>query len=127
MEIIVLVVIWLLAAFSASEHELGFAVFLVFASLGGIAWRWRGKIDELRKTVERDANATDGLRTEVKNLTQELRLLKAKFESGIQSVPIPTEQGPAAARTTASEVFPKLSPAIPESAQDVPKVVPAQL
>ena len=124
MEIIVLVVVWLIAAFSASENEVGFALFLVFASLGWIVWRWRGKTATLAETIERNAEVTDGLRAELKNLTLELRQLKASLD-GTQPSPIGSEQSPVVARQVPAVPSPTLGQAAAaKRAEDAPKAAP---
>ncbi|HWC17699.1 MAG TPA: DUF2339 domain-containing protein, partial [Terriglobales bacterium] len=127
MEIIVLVVIWLIATLSASEHDFGVALFLVFASLAALAWRWRAKVNELSQTIEKDAKVTDGLKAEIKSLTQELRLLRTKIESG--KSPEPLAQHPSiAAPKLVAETPPTLNqaaaPSRPVPAAPKP-VVPA--
>src|SRR5689334_6467124 len=128
MEIIVLILVWLVATFSASENEFGFALFLVFSSLAGMAWLWRSRIAKLNETIEKDAKEVAGLRSELKTLTQELRLMKARFESGAtahQPTATPPTKAIADAAVSSFSVPPKPM-ASPEPVKPIANAIPVE-
>src|SRR5579885_647755 len=122
MEIIVLILVWLIATFSANERDFGFVVFLVFSSLGGIAWVWRSRLSKLNETIEKDAKQTEALRAELKTLTEELRLMKTRLEASAWPA---TEQAAAARVKISPEPSFRKPDAVPTSmpAQQPPKAV----
>src|SRR5256885_16666397 len=94
MEIILLLVLWVIAAFAAEERSFGFSLFLVFSSLGFVAWRWRGKLDELRQRFEIQTQALENVRSELRDLAQELRRLRAGLVTPAhpQAEPLPAAE-----------------------------------
>ena len=122
MEFMVLFVLWIIAAFAADERNLGFALFLVFTSVAVMAWQWRRKLDELRERLERDYQAAEGLRSDLRQVTDELRLLKSQLTPATPPVTRPVSQN--------ETVEPKIDPVSPRAESPatptriVPPVVP---
>ncbi len=134
MEIVVLILVWLLATLAASANEFGVALFLVFSSLAGIVWLWRSRFAKLNETIEKDAKETAVLRSELKTLAQELRLMKARLEPGItaphEATATPTTKA-AVQGVSAFSAAPKPEPVKPTSpsipAQTAPVVRPLEI
>lgn len=122
MEIIVLILVWLVATFSANERDFSFALFLFFSSLAGIAWLWRSRLAKVNESVEKDAKQTEALRSELRTLAEELRLMKARVESSAAHV---IEQAAAAAVKTSSEPAFRRPESVPTSAPVQPPAKPA--
>ena len=107
MEIFLLLVLWAIAAFAAESHNFGFAFFLVFISIGVIAWRLRTKLADLRSKLEAHSHDAESLRAELKQVTQELRLLKSALATPA------TQPAPAASQTRTEEAKPAVVAPIP--------------
>jgi len=119
MEIVLLLVLWAIAAFSAELRDFGFSFFLVFVSIGVMAWRWRAKLADLRSTLEVQAHDADSLRAELRHVMQELRLLKSALASPL------TPAAPDASQTGTEDVNPLApAPAHPPAAHPVPRPEP---
>ena len=116
MEIVLLIFLWLIAAFAAETHNLPFAIFLIFAGMGILAVRWRSMLSQLREKTEAEAQAAaslvSNLQIEVKHLAQELHLLKSQLAA---------PPAPQAATTTAERIVEKIVPA-PVAAPAQPQV-----
>ena len=123
MEIVLLVVIWLIAALAADSHNLGFAIFLIFASMGALAWRLREKLNQLRSQTDLQVQLTASLHGELKQLAQELGLLKSQLVA-------PSAQQTAAPLVDKAEAKPAPSAVAavsPPASQIAPEVRPAPL
>src|SRR5579872_7227 len=96
MEIVLLIVIWIIAAISSGSAESSFSLFLVFTSLVVIVWRWRAKLASLREQMEQETRSASSLlsdlQLEVKRLSQELRLLKSQLTASPEQHPAATSQ-----------------------------------
>src|SRR5215469_7613390 len=94
MEVVLLLVLWAFAAFAAELRNFGFSLFLVFVSIGVMAWRWRAKLAELGNKLEAHEHDAESLRAELKQVAQELRLLKSALAAPpIQPVSIASQAG----------------------------------
>ena len=131
MEIVLLVVLWIIAAFAAELHNISFALFLVFASMAVIAWRWRGKLDELRRHTDLQEQLTASLRSELSQLAQELKLLRSQLVAPATKIPTVADKPdvkatPMPSVSTASAVPRAVVPETkPTAAATPPATVPA--
>src|SRR5215469_3321995 len=125
MEVVLLLVLWAFAAFAAELRNFGFSLFLVFVSIGVMAWRWRAKLADVGNKLEAHAHDAESLRAELKQVAQELRLLKSALAAPpTQPIPVASHSGTEDVKPTATQPIPRPEPG---SEQKPAAVAPARV